>query len=93
KIVHFTFYLVAAVLGSFAFRERTKGSIGLLKTTLIIGISVIIYGIIIEVIQDRFTVHRSGEFLDVLANGLGAFVGVFVIKLLFSGKRQLKWKI
>ena len=49
------------------------------------------YGIIIEILQDRYTEERSMELTDALANTVGALVGVFLIKIRFSGKRQLKW--
>ncbi|MBT8184796.1 MAG: VanZ family protein [Eudoraea sp.] len=93
KLVHFTFYFVAAILGCLFLRERTNGGLKPGIAIIIIAISVIIYGTIIEVIQAVFTVDRTGDMNDALANCLGAFCGAVTIKLLFSGKRQLKWKI
>ncbi len=69
------------------------GNLRYTKAILIMGIAVIIYGIIIEVIQGVFTVERTGDIYDALANSIGALCGAVTIKLLFSGKRQLKWKI
>jgi VanZ family protein len=92
KAVHFVFYLGAALLGIFALRERTQGKISLLRTLGLVFFSVVIYGIIIEVLQSRFTEERTGDFFDVVANTTGALVGVAGIKMLYSGKRQLKWK-
>lgn len=92
KLIHFFFYFVAAILGILLIRERTKGQFNLTRAIIISGLSVIIYGIIIEVIQDTFTENRSGELYDVLANSLGAFFGAGFIIILFSGKTQLKWK-
>ncbi|MGB5203427.1 VanZ family protein [Eudoraea sp.] len=92
KLIHFFFYFVAATLGILLIRERTKGQFNLTRAIIISGLSVIIYGIIIEVIQDTFTENRSGELYDVLANSLGAFFGAGFIIILFSGKTQLKWK-
>lgn len=93
KLGHFIFYFVAAVLGCFFIREQTKGVLRQTKAILIIGVTVIIYGIIIEVIQGVLTVDRTGDIYDALANSIGALCGAVTIKLLFSGKRQLKWKI
>jgi len=93
KAAHFTFYFVAAILGCLFLRERTKGILERNKTILVVLISVIIYGIIIEVIQHIFTVNRTGDIYDALANSLGAFGGAATINLMFSGKRPLKWKI
>ena len=92
KLIHFFFYFVAAILGILLIRERTKGQFKLSRAIIITALSVIIYGIIIEVIQDTYTENRSGELYDVLANSLGAFFGAGFIIILFSGKTQLKWK-
>ncbi|MBT8182751.1 MAG: VanZ family protein [Eudoraea sp.] len=92
KVVHFLFYFVAAILGILLIRERTKGKLNLSRSVLITVLIVIIYGIVIEVIQNTFTLNRSGELYDVLANSLGAFFGAGLIIILFSGKTPLKWK-
>ncbi len=92
KVVHFTFYLIFTVLGCMALRERTHGNMDLgkaLQWTLVAGIS---YGIIIEVLQYALTKDRMAELGDVIANTLGAFAGVLLIKWYFSKERQLKWK-
>ena len=92
KLVHFTFYFNAALLGALSIRERTRGKSGLTKSILIIIIAVVLYGIVIEVMQNELTVAREGDVFDVMANTLGALLGALAIKLIFSGKRQLKWK-
>ncbi|HMB63224.1 MAG TPA: VanZ family protein [Eudoraea sp.] len=93
KAVHFTFYFLAALLGCFFLREQTRGGIPIKRAMVIMTISVVLYGIVIEVIQSVFTTERSGDFYDVLANSFGAFTGAAILKFLFSAKRQLKWKI
>ena len=92
KIGHFAFYFFASILGCFVLREKTRGQFKPNNAMLTALISMIIYGIIIEVFQRVFTVERTADILDVLANSLGAFCGVAVVYLLFSGKTQLKWK-
>ncbi|MGB5361417.1 MAG: VanZ family protein [Eudoraea sp.] len=92
KLVHFFFYFVASILGVLLIRERTKGRLNLFRSIIFAALAVIIYGIVIEVIQNTFTQTRSGEFYDVLANSLGAFFGAGLIFKLFSGETQLKWK-
>lgn len=59
---------------------------------MLIFFLMVAYGIIIELLQMKFTLNRNGDILDVLANSLGAFFGVFVVKYVFSKKTQLKWK-
>ena len=73
KVVHFLFYFVAAILGCFFLRERTRGALNRKRAILIVGVSVIIYGTIIEVLQEVITLDRNGDIYDALANCCGAF--------------------
>lgn len=93
KVVHFTFYFVAAVLMMFFLRERTSGKISLLRAIFISLLCSVAFGIIIEVLQHVLTADRQGDILDAIANTVGALVGVWAIKLLFSRTRRLKWEI
>lgn len=92
KITHFVFYTVFAFLGCMFVRERTQGHWELGKTTKYILLAAIGYGILIEALQYTLTVDRMAEFGDVLANSLGAFVGIGLVRWLFSKERPLKWK-
>lgn len=92
KLVHVTFYFGITTLGVMFLRERTNGSFYFGKALLSIVFFAILYGIIIEVIQGRYTQDRQGDMLDVVANTIGAIVGAGTIKILFSKKMPLKWK-
>lgn len=92
KITHFVFYLVFAILGTMMFRERTKGEMGVVKATWITVVFAISYGIIVEVLQYTLTTDRMAEWADALANSLGAFAGIGLIRWLFSKEKPLKWK-
>ncbi len=92
KLVHFLFYFFAAILGVLLIREQTKGHLNLYRSISISTLFAIVYGIVIEVIQNTFIQYRSGESYDVLANSIGAFFGAGLIIILFSGKTPLKWK-
>ncbi len=92
KITHFTFYLVFSILGCLFLRERTQGGIALRKSTVIIGFAAVFYGMFIEILQHTITIDRMAEFGDVIANTLGAIVGLVLIKWYFSKERPLKWK-
>ena len=92
KIVHFTFYFIACILGIFFLRERSQGRTSLQKSLWIVLFSTIAFGILIEIIQHTLTVNRMGDFLDGVANTLGSLCGVLALKIFFYGKRQLKWK-
>ncbi|MEH6682470.1 MAG: VanZ family protein [Sediminicola sp.] len=92
KIVHFVFYSGMAFLCILALRERSHRAFPIRRALLLGFCFAVIYGIIIEVFQKWFTVDRQGDILDVAANTFGAMVGTLGIKILYSGKRQLKWK-
>ena len=92
KIVHFTFYFVMVFCGVLAVREQSKGRLKLSKVVTYVLLFSIVYGIIIEVLQYALTENRHGDFLDALANTFGAFMGALLVRNLFSGKWQLKWR-
>lgn len=90
KLVHFTFYSVATLLGVLSLKEFfTVKRVKILIVWWLV-VFLIAYGIIIEVLQSAITVTRSAEFLDFVANTIGVFVGLFVAKQLFLKERALK---
>ena len=92
KIVHFTFYFVAAILAGLYLKEVLFVKKSFNKILLISLLFVWVYGIIIEILQSTITTARSGEVNDVWANCLGGFIGVMLLKLWFSGRRAQSWK-
>ncbi|MCQ2198756.1 MAG: VanZ family protein [Paludibacteraceae bacterium] len=81
KIVHFGYYLILAVAaGSDFYRQRTDyGTMKMYMWTLLYPA---LLGGLIEVMQEYLTVSRSGDFLDLLADMLGAVTGYFIGKWL-----------
>lgn len=90
KVVHFIFYFVAAVLGSLFFIETKEEKSILIRYLKILALSLIFFGIIIEVIQGTMTVNRSGDVFDALANSMGVILGIIAIFTQFQGQRGLK---
>ena len=90
KAVHFTFYFVMVLLAFLASIKKELQVNGMLKLLWYIVLFAIVYGIIIEVIQHVATDNRHGDSLDVLANSIGAIVGMLVIRFLFFRKPSLK---
>ncbi|GGD46321.1 VanZ family protein [Muriicola marianensis] len=83
KIVHFTFYFIAAVLGGLfllSSKQKVKANKQLFLKFLF---GLIGYGIIIEVFQGSFTTYRSAELLDILANSVGAIIGILLIRVVY----------
>ena len=68
KIAHFVFYFGAVILGCLALREMVTKKLQLRKA---IGYNLgfaMVYGIIIEVLQEKYTTFRDGNVYDVMAN-------------------------
>jgi VanZ family protein len=70
KLVHLTCYLVYA----FSLQQ-------ILKRKYRIGILIycILFGVVVEFLQEQ-TGYRSFEYADMLANSLGALLGIFIGK-------------
>ncbi|MEM9647970.1 MAG: VanZ family protein [Bacteroidota bacterium] len=92
KITHFGFYSIFVVLAAMVFRERTQGKIPLKRALIWAFLAAVFYGMLIEGLQHTVTEDRMAEWSDVLANTIGAFAGVLLIKWYFSKERPLKWK-
>ncbi len=54
---------------------------------LAIIVACFIYGIILELLQSTITTHRTGDFLDVLANTFGILMGLLIFNQI-SKKNQ-----
>jgi VanZ family protein len=48
------------------------------KKHLIVGCC-ILFGIIIEVLQNKITDYRTGDYLDIIANSTGVFLGLLIL--------------
>jgi VanZ family protein len=52
----------------------------------IIVICCIIFGIVIEVLQSKITVHRTGDYYDILANSSGVLFALLIFNLISKKK-------
>lgn len=69
KIAHFLFYAIFCLLW---FLNLTYFKI---KRSLIAASAIsILFGLIIEILQDLTTTYRTAEFLDILANTMGTII-------------------
>ena len=87
KIFHFLTYAVLAFLWAYTFSFRFK--IERKKAIVFSAISSVVFGIIIEVVQGKFTVTRQTDVMDVLANTMGVIV-IATILLFKNGNYKLK---
>lgn len=85
KIVHFLMYLGLSGVAMINYIYRTRGHIIILKLVLYALILPILYGGAIELIQEYMTDNRTGEWLDLLADTLGA-LSALPIALYFRKK-------
>lgn len=79
KGYHSLAYFVLTLSWLFTFYKKPQ------KRYLIV-FGCIILGIIIEVLQHALTIYRTGDYLDVIANSIGALLALFVFNL-FLKKR------
>jgi VanZ family protein len=79
KFIHLFifFFLVVFWILSLRLENRT------LKTKIIVVLLCVVYGIAIELIQSTDTIGRSYEFADVIADTIGAILGVLLLPLVY----------
>lgn len=79
KLVHGVMYLALAVtlMGGFAYIRRATAPYYILTCVL-----AILYGGAMEVLQRYCTLTRSADFMDLLADGIGAVAGVTLFYLI-----------
>ena len=82
KIFHFLAYALLTLL-CFATLSLTF-SMEKTRAILIAGVFAIIFGILIEVLQDTMTEFRALDVYDVLANSLGALLASVILFLINS---------
>ncbi len=76
KILHLLAYFTLTTSWLFLFYKKQS-----LK--YFVTIACIIYGIIIEILQEALTANRSGDYKDALANTLGVILGLIVFNKIF----------
>lgn len=79
KLLHTTAYVALAYSWLFAI----KSSHNSFKNKIIIGIVIIIFGIIIEVLQTNMSQNRHGDVIDVVANSIGVTIAIVTFNILF----------
>ncbi len=85
KVVHFLIYFVFTHVLSFdLFRSKNRL---VLVARRVLGLFLpIVLGVTMELAQVALTVYRSGDFLDILFNTLGAVAGLLVFIYLVEPK-------
>ena len=79
KLLHICMYVV---LGGIACWDSWKIDIKGWKLWLISVVIPIVYGGLIELVQEQWFAPRSGEWLDWLADGIGVIIGAISIMII-----------
>lgn len=88
KIVHICLFGIQSVLLISALSLR--GNTGNGESGKWPGVFIsIFYGIIIEVLQNCVFINRSADFMDIIANSIGAFLGLVFFNLYWRKKINL----
>jgi VanZ family protein len=92
KIVHAFFYLIFTILFYLSVKNSFSNTSSF-KTMALSFFCAVLYGILIEIIQDKFTAIRHADIYDVLANTTGATIAVLLIyfsnKILSSESKKI----
>jgi len=77
KLFHFIAYFTLSFSWLLAFYRKVR-----LKYVIII--LCILYGILIEVLQNKLTDYRTGDYQDIIANTIGIFIALIFFNLIFK---------
>lgn len=89
KIAHFTFYFIFSVLWFF-YWDKLKNKKSRVVKALYVFVIASIMGGIVELLQLKFTTSRSAEWMDVVANSTGSFIGLLICLLITQIKNDKK---
>ena len=90
KLVHCGFFFVLVVFySSGLLRQQSQRSLSY-KYTITITATAILYGGLIELLQFTVFTWRSGEWGDLFADAVGAFMGAFSIMITVKAMNYVK---
>ena len=79
KIVHGLIYFIFINLWAAFFYQKNSFRFDI-KWASILFFSILLYGIIIEILQGLFTASRIADIFDILANLIGSLLGILFFK-------------
>lgn len=79
KIYHAIAYFLLTITWLISFYKKKN-------TKVLIVFACIFFGILIEVMQSKFTSYRTGDSLDIIANSVGVLLAVLFFNLVFKKK-------
>ena len=88
KIVHLLMYMFLSLILAYDI-QKSNANISLRKTVLIVLFSVLLYGGMMELIQQYLIKTRTGDWLDFASDTIGIILAVLVINFYHKGARRL----
>lgn len=80
KVVHFIFYFVFVFFWIKSLKIKSNDYL------VVVLFVALLQGIGIEFLQENFTIHRTFDWYDILANSIGAIVSLITIKKFYAIK-------
>lgn len=80
KILHILAYFTLSTVWFLALQKKMSH----LYSRFFLIFSLVIYGIILEILQGGITNYRTGDFYDVIANTIGVLLAVLLINKFIS---------
>jgi VanZ family protein len=87
KVVHFLLYFILAILMYYSF-FKIKNEL-VIKRVVVIIVTGVLLGTLIEVIQGTLIPNRAFDQLDILANSLGTLLGFIIIEKINLNKLKI----
>ena len=81
KLVHIVLFGLLMLSCTVALRKQTRIAWAQKNAMVIALLFSVVYGSVIEVVQSFMVQDRTGELYDVLANGIGAFLGILFFSI------------
>lgn len=91
KVMHFAAYFGLTLLWLiYKWKLKITSQALSLKVIILIMILTVLYGIVIEVLQGRYTADRIADGWDVTANSIGALLGAVIFITVINKSERLK---
>ena len=78
KWVHVVLFMALVVSWCWFYSGKKEQSTNSKKTFITIAVVSLLYGIVMELVQEQFIPNRSFEIPDIISDGVGAVLGYFI---------------
>jgi len=87
KLLHFAVFSTLSLILIVAFKRQCSFRFFRYRATIIALLLALAYGIALEYVQMRYFEGRTAEWLDAVANSLGAIFGIIIFKIIYGNTR------